>query len=192
MGKHKRKYCKVDKLTDERKLELKNLINKKTATYGEIAKITQGWEVPLSYETIRRYADKIYTINDDIQNQQNALIAANNAIKEIEDLDLSEAALRLTHGKLLEAASKISPKELDKLSAKEIINMVSGLTRTEMQKKKSESQIRDAEQNAVKKFRADIFAALGQKSPELYEKLKEFLEEEAQNIAQTISQEELI
>ena len=128
-----------------------------------------GYEV--SKSSVARYAQALNASLEQVMLISNNFRIINDELAKYPDLDISEALARITNHKVLEALQNMSEDSLKDIPPEKLIKTVPSLIRAASYKREADNRNRSAMDAAYDVFKEEIFSAMAEDDPQLYNKL---------------------
>lgn len=175
MGKHTRKHYAVDKLPPEIKETIDEML-KADFTYREIVDYVKISGKSISISAIQRYASNLMQTLQNIRVTQENFRAIMDELTEYDNVDFTEPLTRLLCGQLLERIRSLSTEQVQEIGIDAIIKNTIALTRAVAYKRNIDIKNKSLLENGADQFSMMLFDIMADENPELYQKLKKFVE----------------
>lgn len=176
MGKNNRRHGKMDKLPQELKETVDELIKNSDATYADIVELLAGEGYRVSTSMVCRYAQRYYKSLQILQMQQQNFEMISRELDKHPDLDVTEAILRLMSGNIYNAIIAKGDKAFTDMEPVDLAKQANALIKAVAQKRRADYQNRDAEEIGLEQVKGLLFDALAKERPDLYEQVSAFID----------------
>lgn len=176
MGKNNRRHGKMDKLPQELKETVDELIKNSDATYADIVELLADEGYRVSTSMVCRYAQRYYKSLQILQMQQQNFEMISRELDKHPDLDVTEAILRLMSGNIYNAIIAKGDKAFTDMEPVDLAKQANALIKAVAQKRRADYQNRDAEEIGLEQVKGLLFDALAKERPDLYEQVSAFID----------------
>lgn len=150
-----RKHFKINTFPKEIIEKVDEMLSNKNTTYSDIKRFLKSQGFSISLGAIGRYAlNRNKTLDKIIEVQEQAKILS-KVIQDNKDSDYTEAGIQIATAELTKKLAE-AKLEFDELDIKDIIKLVSNLSRAKTQKIKAENELKSKKELAYKVYEEEI------------------------------------
>lgn len=183
--KKNRKRGKIDKLPYDIRETVDMMINNPSEyRYCDIVDFIRENGFEVSKSSVARYAQSLNASLEQVMLISNNFRLINDEIAKYPDLDVSEALARITNHKVMEALEHLSPDSMKNVPPEKLIAAVPSLIRAASYKRDIDTKNRSAMTAAYDVFKEDIFEAMAQDNPQLYNQLAAYIKSKQEDTEQ--------
>lgn len=176
MGKNNRRHGKMDKLPQELRETVDELIKSNDATYADIVELLADEGYQVSPSMVCRYAQRYYKSLQILQMQQQNFEMISRELDKHPDLDVTEAILRLLSGNIYNAIVAKGDKAFSEMDAVDLAKQANSLIKAVAQKRRADVQNRDTAEIGMEQVKGLLFDALAKERPDLYTQVSAFID----------------
>ncbi len=173
----RRKHSKIDKLPDNLRSVVEQMMMQPDVTYEEIANYIRDQGHDISITSVWRHANNLNATVQALRMTQQNFRVIMEEVAKYPQLDASEAIIRLLSHQVLEAIRQKAPGDLAKMDPEKLMREASALIRAAAYKSRVEIQNKDVLDAGLEKVKVLVFEAMEKDDPELYAKVSKFLAE---------------
>ncbi len=145
------------------------------ATYREIVQFLRENDVELSRQAVCNYARQFLCTIQQLRMAQENYKLLLDEMERTPEMDTSEAIIRVVSNAILNTLASATPEEWKDIKMGTLLREANSLIKVTAHKQRTDVLNRTAEQKALEAIRAEIFSALRDKDPELFERLSRTL-----------------
>ncbi len=154
-----RNHFKINKFPKEIVEKVDEMLSDKNTTYSDIKRFLQSQGFSISLGAIGRYAlNRNKTLDKIIEVQEQAKILS-KVIQDNKYSDYTEAGIQIATAELTKKLAE-AKLEFDELDIKDIIKLVSNLSRAKTQKTKAENELKSKKELAYEVYEEEILSLI--------------------------------
>ena len=146
------------------------------ATYREIVQFLRENDVELSRQAVCNYARQFLCTTQQLRMAQENYKLLLDEMQRTPEMDTSEAIIRVVSNAILNTLASASPEEWKDIKMGTLLREANSLIKVTAHKRRADMLNQTAEERALEGVRAELFAALHDKDPELFSRLSSALE----------------
>lgn len=180
MGKYRRKHYAIDKLPEDVKNDVDEMI-KADFTYSDIVEYIKNSGYSISRSSVQRYATNLLATLQELRMAQENFKAIMEEAEQYKNIDYTECIMRLLSSHILEILSNTPKENIQNVDFNALMKSAISLTRAAAYKKNVEYKTEDLKEMGVGQVKSMLYSVLASDHPELYKKLKQILNDKFNN-----------
>lgn len=176
--KERRRTGKIDKLPVALKDSVDNLLLA-GAPYREIVQFLRENDVELSQQAVSNYARRFLATTQQLRMAHENYRFLSEEIERNPDLDTTEGIVRIVSNALLMQLANATPEDWDGLDMRTLLREATALVKVTAHKRRSDALNESDSEKAAKRVTVDLFHAISQSDPVLFEKMRMEVEKQA-------------
>lgn len=147
------------------------------APYREIVQFLRENDVELSRQAVCNYAKQFLCTTQQLRMAQQNYKLLLDEMQRTPEMDTSEAIIRVVSNAVLNTLASATPEEWKDINLGTLLRETNSLIKVTAHKQRTDTLNRTTEARALEGIRANVFSALRDKDPALYQRLSDALDE---------------